>query len=702
MPRKSYGLLTLALALVAFAAFSSPALAAPPANDNFANADPLNAGVPSRAYAGLTDATREPGEPVVPGSDTDRTVWLSWTATANGLVRVSTCDTGNVAFTGGSLGIYTGASVTNLTPLAQATDNCGNGFSNAITSPISVTAGQTYFIQVGEDTASTSADASVSVDFASSVPANDDLANASVITGSLPQTIDANNHLATNQAGEPDINVGSQPENTNSIWYSWVAPSDETIALDTCSSLPASGEDDSMDSEIWVYSAAGTTSNFGDLTSEESDDDGCDSYNLSYVTQDVTAGTTYYIRVSNYGDGVGEDYKLRMRVLGAPFAFEPPTTYSPLVIAGDEIDTDSGNWDSGNGPLAFTYAWKRCDAQGANCTTLPGETGISYETVPGDEGHTFVLSVTGDDGVDTPVTVDSNETYVVAEAPNDSIVDAINLGSALPATIDGHNVDTGEAPDQNAPYTAMNHTVWYKWTAPTTERVNIGTCDTPDWPYNNPAIDLQIGVYVGNGASEGPDDSHLVAGGPDGCSAGSSSGQTAVNVDVTAGTTYWVQIGSAIWFLPGNDNGTMGLFRLTIKPAPLPAPPAPAVPLQNPLAKLHLANSLGTVKLSSTGKMKLGRLHLNCPASASGPCTGTIRITTKTKRLRHGKKIKPVTQTFKISIKPGQSLNQVLKANSKLKRVIKRARRLNATVRVELRAPGFKARIDHTKVTFTR
>jgi hypothetical protein len=60
-----------------------------------------------------------------------------------------------------------------------------------------------------------------------------------------------------------------------------------------------------------------------------------------------------------------------------------PVNASPPVISGtaregSTLTSSSGSW-GGTTPISYTYAWQRCDASGANCTTLSGTTGGTYK-----------------------------------------------------------------------------------------------------------------------------------------------------------------------------------------------------------------------------------------------------------------------------------------------------------------------------------
>jgi hypothetical protein len=76
----------------------------------------------------------------------------------------------------------------------------------------------------------------------------------------------------------------------------------------------------------------------------------------------------------------------------------PANTVAPGVAgttrSGQTMTADGGAW-SGTGPVVRSYQWQRCDAQGANCQDIAGETGSSYDLTGADIGHTVRVIVTG-------------------------------------------------------------------------------------------------------------------------------------------------------------------------------------------------------------------------------------------------------------------------------------------------------------------
>ena len=108
--------LLLAVAGLALLAPAS-AMAAPPANDNFANAVTVSGPAVSQAGTNV-EATNETGEPDHGIDEGGKSVWYTWTAPSSGRVSIDTCTSDFDT----QLGVYTGSAVNSLTTVAQNDD----------------------------------------------------------------------------------------------------------------------------------------------------------------------------------------------------------------------------------------------------------------------------------------------------------------------------------------------------------------------------------------------------------------------------------------------------------------------------------------------------------------------------------------------------------------------------------------------------
>jgi hypothetical protein len=122
-----------------------------------------------------------------------------------------------------------------------------------------------------------------------------------------------------------------------------------------------------------------------------------------------------------------------------------------------------------------------------------------------------------------------------------------------------------------------------------------------------------------------------------------------------------------------------------------PPPPVASKPI-DPL-KLITPKSLGTIKAGKKGVLTFKTFKLTCGASASGACTGTVKLTTKIKK-------RNVTLgSAKLKLSPGDSSAVKLKLSKAGLKTLKKAKKLKATLKVSAAAPGFSGQSTTTKLT---
>jgi hypothetical protein len=269
------------LAVLAIAAVALPgvAQAAPPVNDNFANATVVSS-LPFSDSVDTGEATTELNEPQF-CNYMPQTVWYAVTPAADGLLSV---DPAGSTFTyGAQINLYRadGPDITNLTFLT-----C-QYYGNQVSA--NVQAGQTYYIQAGPTFGGTG---TLHLQVSEHVPPpNDDFDTATVIS-SLPfsDTVDAT--LATTAFDDPYVPCqGGQ--GLNSVWYSFTAGANIPVGFDTIGS-------DYMNA-IAVY-----TGTRGALTPVGCSWSGDRSNSFGLNAQQ---GVTYYIEVTansyfGFGDGL--------------------------------------------------------------------------------------------------------------------------------------------------------------------------------------------------------------------------------------------------------------------------------------------------------------------------------------------------------------------------------------------------------------
>lgn len=310
------------------------ALAVPPANDDFADAEVLGPGLPVAVTRTNVEATKEAGEPAVGSSSSKESVWFEWVAPSTGFVTVGACN-GQIDTT---LGIFTGTAVSSLVKVVEGNANegphCpfrGSEFtfkSTAGTSYKIGVAGEAFFPPGGTKPV-TEGEFELRIE-ATPLPGNDDFQNAALFQGEIEEEPGGErfyiatglgfNWGATKQAGEP--NHAGDPGGA-SVWYSWTAPESGFARINACCGPPPL---------LGVYAGGA----MGSLVLVEPTPDPL--FGPGYV---VSAGTAYRIAVDGKFDaGAGAaamgsfEIKVFMQLparpqLPAPTASLPPDRTPP-------------------------------------------------------------------------------------------------------------------------------------------------------------------------------------------------------------------------------------------------------------------------------------------------------------------------------------------------------------------------------------
>ena len=377
-------ILTLVVALAAASVLAGSALAAAPANDDFAGAAELT-GRSDIAEGENVDATKELNEPNH-GGPGGASVWYRWTATTDGRVVVSTCESDFDTL----VAVYTGAAIGSLTQVAANDNGCGQGQLQSRLS-FQATTGTSYHIAIdgfGGDTGA--------IDLMLDVPpANDDLSDARGVAGEVG-SVDGTNIGATNEPGEPQFGW-------RSVWFSWTAPSSGRATFTTCGS----------DFDTWL--AAYTGSAVHQLIPITANDDHEDCDLASRIDFVASAGTTYRIAVSGFDREEMGDYVLSW-TLGAPAPIQRPAI-SGVARDGETLTASDGTW-SGNGPFRYAYAWGRCDRELEECELVPSQTERTYTVRSHDIGYRLWVRVTASNAVGAEHAFSDVTPIVTARAPS--------------------------------------------------------------------------------------------------------------------------------------------------------------------------------------------------------------------------------------------------------------------------------------------
>jgi PKD domain len=309
------------------------ASAAPPAQDDFANATAIDQSLlPFSDSVVIDDATLEGSEPsgcYFAG----KSIWYSITPTSNGVLRA---DINASTFVDRIEYVYRqdGSGFGGLSTIACASPYY-NGQSSAT---FTVEAGKTYYLQVGGFYSYSTGTLNLSVE-AIPPPRNDDFANAASVS-SIPYSNNPDLSGATLQPNEPMPSCGYSPQST--VWYAFTPTSSGSYIVGTSTA--------SFYPELAVYTGSGLPT-----LSEV----GC-RFNGPVVFK-ATGGTTYYVQLSN-ALGSGSGIAFFVDVAPNPtssFFFSPsdPSTFDTVQFYDQSADPgqvglSSEVWDYGDGTTA--------------------------------------------------------------------------------------------------------------------------------------------------------------------------------------------------------------------------------------------------------------------------------------------------------------------------------------------------------------
>jgi len=484
-----------------------------PANDDFANATEIS-GISGTLISSSELATYETGEPLKKfSSSATRSVWWVWTAPSTGIeMQIDTIGTGFDTV----MGIYTGNSVGSLT-LIKCDDDGGGDRTSKCT--FTTTEGTRYYIVVAGYNGRTGM---INLNWKQSGtvvrPANDDFANATVISGTTGK-LTSSSQLATYEEGEPLASYRLSA--SNSVWWVWTAPSDEVMQFDTIGS--------NFDTVMGVYT--GTALKSLGLVARD-DDGGGDS--TSKCLFKAYGGTRYYIAVAGYYGKTG-NITLNWKQLGADDCQSNDDFANATVISGASGALTNSNVNatletgepilsfSSNATASIWWSWTapetgnaQFDTNGTSFDTVMGVyTGTAFDrmtviaenddggsdsqtskcTFKANKGVRYWIAVAGYNGKTGAVILNwSFSAYAVQLPPNDDFSAALVISGYAGQSVSTNTYATyeyGEPLKQLG--TAATNTVWWTWTAPTTGSVVFETVESN--------FDTEMGVYTGTALS---------------------------------------------------------------------------------------------------------------------------------------------------------------------------------------------------------
>lgn len=516
------------------------AMAAPPSNDPFAAAADLASANPATVTGTNGEATVEASEPLP--LQIGATVWWKWTALEAGEVTVTTAGSDFDTV----LAIYSGTTLANLTQL-DANDQDGLEDHSRCTAVLA--AGQVLWIQAGGYEGETGT-LSVGVTLAPP-PANDSFASAAAIPSALPQSASGTNVNASTQPGET-----FPPGTTATVWWKWTAPADTGVRVDRTGSA--------FKPVLTIY-AGNSLDALTKVVSNESNPN-----SIAVIEFNALAGTQYFIQAGGASGQAVTQGNLTLALtaapaplydnFAAPFAFAAalPRNSPWLNLTGATLEAGEpapGGFHPGTVWLSWTPAAggiaelslvsaapvRACVYTGTALAALHpvvSQTGGSLY-FPFNAGETHMIQISPASAANALVAVTLR---AVTPGTNDAFASPVTGITAAATFTNHHNIlFTSEAGEPH-PAPMGSRTAWYRWTPPASSRAKFYTSAA--------TFDTVLAVYAGNAPG-----SLTLLGLNDNAPGLAAPTLSQVNLNVDAGTAYYVQVG-------GNGANTQGYFTL--------------------------------------------------------------------------------------------------------------------------------------------
>ena len=293
-------------------------------------------------------------------------------------------------------------------------------------------------------------------------PANDNFANAQVISGNSGAA-SGNNVAATKEAGESE-HAGN--EGGKSIWYRWTAPSSGIWALNTTGST--------FDTLLAVY----TGSSVDALTLIAANDNTAGGTNSSLAFA-AGADTVYRIAVDGFRGLGGTPANASSGNVTLDWAASTAPVISSFTpasaAAGSSVTINGGN---------FVGATVTFNGVAASATV--NSSVLITATVPAG-------ATTGPIRITTPngTAVSATDFTVVNPPANDQFSSA-QVITGTSGSVSGRNTDASkELNEPNHAGNAGGRSIWYTWTAPSSGRWTFDTV--------NSSFDTLLAIYTGSG-----------------------------------------------------------------------------------------------------------------------------------------------------------------------------------------------------------
>ena len=391
---------------------------------------------------------------------------------------------------------------------------------------------------------------------ASRAQGSDSCSTAQVIGGPGPHAFDLNSATTgtDGQSGAACL-YNMTTSILTDVWFRWTAPSSGFFLVSTC-------QQTTVDTKVAVYAGAGCPPG----APIACDDDGCGIQSVALFS--ASAGSTYLIQVgtSVFGSpGTGTFLVLAVPNAANDDCATPATIAGTGFFAFDNTLAATGTQGQSNPGcvpvvLDVWYSWTAPVtgmAQLDTCGQTPSDSRVAVYAGSGCPGATSLAC--DDDGcglqsiTSWPVTGGASYTLQIGgQSFTSGSFGTVRLevtpvptndSCATPATAnpggvayDNTTATTGTEGQSN-PCGPIEKDLWFTWTASVTGTASVDTC-------GQTSVNTSLAVYGGTGCPVGMS----LACNDDGCMFG--SGQSEVFFPITAGTTYTIQVGSALG-MPG-------------------------------------------------------------------------------------------------------------------------------------------------------
>lgn len=257
----------------------------PPPNDNFDHVQEIF-GTFGSIEGTTLGATREAGEPVIPGTAGGPSAWYKWTAPTSGWQRFEITS----PYFNAAIGVYTGTALNALTLVTSDKELFPEVEFSAV-------AGTTYYLAIaGQATVDVG---HFSLNWGPSSQPNNKFVNAEDITNAVgfPSGILRSNQAATREDGEP-INASSP--GGPSVWFKWqsLGGAEIVFTLETIAGWRGT---------LGVYTGAAVNA----LT--RITDSAAEPASVDFTP---TIGVSYFIEVAGYGPDDHGQFRLKWTAAG--------------------------------------------------------------------------------------------------------------------------------------------------------------------------------------------------------------------------------------------------------------------------------------------------------------------------------------------------------------------------------------------------